>query len=411
LPNFNGGDILIIEEVRYRIVFDSRGNETVECEIYAGDAIGRAIAPSGASTGSEEAIVVDPYRYKEIEEKVSKALVGMDVFDQVSVDEKLREIDGTENFSNIGGNFAITASLACAKAASNLLGTPLHEYIGGIFAKEIPYPLGNVIGGGAHAPGSTSIQEFLVIPVGAKNFFEAQRTNALVHKTLKKIFREKGIFAARGDEGAWAAQITDEQAFELLSEAVARVKDETSVDVRIGLDFAATELWNGERYVYKDRKLTTEEQISYVAELVDRYGIIYVEDPLHENDFEGFAELTKQIGKRCMVCGDDIFVTNIKRIQRGIEIGAANTVLIKPNQIGTLTDTFRAVKISKDNGYKVVVSHRSGEREDETIAHLSVAFNATLIKTGVVGGERIAKLNELIRIEEEMDSPKMVRVM
>ena len=335
----------------------------------------------------------------------------MDVFSQVSIDEKLREIDGTENFSNIGGNFAITASLACAKAASNLLGIPLYEYVGGIFAKEIPYPLGNVIGGGAHAPGSTSIQEFLVIPVGAKNFFEAQRTNAMIHKTLKRIFREKGIFAARGDEGAWAAQITDEQAFELLSEAIARVKDETGVDVKIGLDFAATELWNGEYYVYKDKKLTTEEQIAYVAELVDKYGIIYVEDPLHENDFEGFAELTKQIGNKCMVCGDDIFVTNIRRIQRGIEIGAANTVLIKPNQIGTLTDTFRAVKLSKDNGYKVVVSHRSGESEDETIAHLSVAFNATLIKTGVVGGERIAKLNELIRIEEEMDSPKMVRVM
>ena len=402
---------MIIEDVRYRIVFDSRGNETVECEVFAGDAVGKAIAPSGASTGSEEAVVVDPYRYEEIEEKVSKALVGMSVFDQVSIDEKLREIDGTENFSNIGGNFAITASLACAKAASNLLGIPLYEYVGGVFAKEIPYPLGNVIGGGVHAPGSTSIQEFLVIPVGAKSFFEAQRTNALVHKTLKKIFREKGIFAAKGDEGAWAAQITDEQAFEILSEAVARVKDETGVEVRIGIDFAATELWNGERYVYKDKKLTTEEQISYVAELVDKYGIIYVEDPFHENDFEGFAELTKQIGNKCMICGDDIFVTNIKRIQRGIEIGAANTVLIKPNQIGTLTDTFKAVKLSKDNGYKVVVSHRSGETEDETIAHLSVAFNATLIKTGVVGGERIAKLNELIRIEDEMDSPKMVRVM
>ncbi len=402
---------MIIEDVRYRIVFDSRGNETVECEVFAGDAVGKAIAPSGASTGSEEAVVVDPYRYEEIEEKVSKALVGMSVFDQVSIDEKLREIDGTENFSNIGGNFAITASLACAKAASNLLGIPLYEYVGGVFAKEIPYPLGNVIGGGVHAPGSTSIQEFLVIPIGAKSFFEAQRTNALVHKTLKKIFREKGIFAAKGDEGAWAAQITDEQAFEILSEAVARVKDETGVEVRIGIDFAATELWNGERYVYKDKKLTTEEQISYVAELVDKYGIIYVEDPFHENDFEGFAELTKQIGNKCMICGDDIFVTNIKRIQRGIEIGAANTVLIKPNQIGTLTDTFKAVKLSKDNGYKVVVSHRSGETEDETIAHLSVAFNATLIKTGVVGGERIAKLNELIRIEDEMDSPKMVRVM
>jgi len=370
-----------------------------------------AIAPSGASTGSEEAIAVDPYKYKEIEEKVSKALVGMSVFDQDSIDEKLREIDGTDNFSNIGGNFAITASLACAKAASALLGVPLYEYVGGLFAKELPYPLGNVIGGGAHAVGSTSIQEFLVIPVGAKTFFEAQRTNAMVHKTLKKIFKEKGIFAAKGDEGAWAAQITDEQAFEILSEAISKVEDETGVKIRMGIDVASTELWNGEHYVYKDKKLTTEEQIAYIAELVDKYEILYVEDPLHENDFEGFAELTKQIGSKCMVCGDDLFVTNVKRIQKGIEIGSTNTVLIKPNQIGTLTDTFRAVKLAKDNGYKVVVSHRSGETEDETIAHLSVAFNATLIKTGVVGGERIVKLNELIRIEEDMDSPRMTKVM
>ncbi len=403
--------ILIIEDVKYRIVFDSRGNETVECEVYAGDFVGKAIAPSGASKGSEEAVVVDPYRYEEIQKKVSKELIGMDVFEQEEIDKKLREIDGTENFSNIGGNFAITVSLACAKCAAQILGVPLYKYVGGLFSTELPYPLGNVIGGGVHAPGSTSIQEFLVIPVGAKSFFEAQRTNAMVHKTLKKLFREKGIFAARGDEGAWAAKITDEQALEILTEAVGIVKDETGVEVRIGLDFAATELWDGEGYVYKDKKLSTEEQISYVAELVDKYGIIYVEDPLHENDFEGFAKITEEIGNKCMICGDDIFVTNIRRIKRGIEIGAANTVLIKPNQIGTLTETFEAVKLAKDNGYKVVVSHRSGETEDETIAHLSVAFNATLIKTGVVGGERIAKLNELIRIESEMKSPKMVRVM
>ncbi len=397
--------------MKYRIVFDSRGNETVECEVHAGEVFGKAIAPSGASKGSEEAVVVDPYKKDEIEEKVAKALVGMSVFDQVSIDEKLREIDGTENFSNIGGNFAITVSLACAKCASNLLGIPLYQYVGGVFAQELPYPLGNVIGGGAHAPGSTSIQEFLVIPVGAKSYFEAQRTNALVHKTLKKMFLEKGIFCAKGDEGAWAVPITDEQALEFLSAAVEKVKDETGVVVKIGLDFAATELWDGERYVYKDRKLTTEEQIAFVAELVDKYGIIYIEDPFHENDFEAFAELTKQIGKRCMICGDDIYVTNVKRISKGIELGSTNTVLIKPNQIGTLTDTFRAVELSKNSGQRIVVSHRSGETEDETIAHLSVAFNATLIKTGVVGGERIAKHNELIRIEEEMDSPKMVQVM
>lgn len=399
---------MIIEDVHYRVVFDSRGNETVECEVVAGEVVAKAMAPSGASTGSGEAVVVSPYRYEEIEEEVSKAIIGMSVFDQESVDEALRELDGTDNFSRIGGNFAITASLAVAKAAAEILGLPLYAYVGGTFAKELPYPLGNVIGGGRHAEGSTSIQEFLVIPVGAKTFFEAQRANAAVHKQLKKIFKERGIFAAKGDEGAWAAQISDEQAFEILSEAIQRVEDELGVKVRMGIDVAATELWDGERYVYSGRKLTTEEQIAYMAELADRYDLLYIEDPLHEKDFEGFAELTKQV--KCMVCGDDIFVTNPEIIKRGIEVGAANTVLIKPNQNGTLSGTAKAVKIARDNGYSVVVSHRSGETEDETLAHLAVAFNAKLIKTGVVGGERISKLNELIRIEELMDKPRMVMI-
>jgi enolase len=399
---------LIIEDVHYRVVFDSRGNETVECEIVAGEVVAKAMAPSGASTGSGEAVVVSPYKYEEIEEEVSKAIIGMSVFDQESVDEALKELDGTDNFSRIGGNFTITASLAVAKAAAEILGLPLYAYVGGAFAKELPYPLGNVIGGGRHAEGSTSIQEFLVIPVGAKTFFEAQRANAAVHKQLKKIFKERGIFAAKGDEGAWAAQISDEQAFEILSEAIQRVEDELGVKVRMGIDVAATELWDGERYVYSDRKLTTEEQIAYMAELADRYDLLYIEDPLHEKDFEGFAELTKQV--KCMVCGDDIFVTNPEIIKKGIEVGAANTILIKPNQNGTLSGTAKAVKIAKDNGYSVVVSHRSGETEDETLAHLAVAFNAKLIKTGVVGGERISKLNELIRIEELMDKPRMVMI-
>ncbi len=399
---------MIIEDVRYRIVFDSRGNETVECEIYAGDVVARAIAPSGASTGSAEAIVADPYKREEIEEKVSKALIGMSVFDQQSVDAALREVDGTENFSQIGGNFAIACSLAVAKAAAEILGLPLYAYIGGAFAAEIPYPLGNVIGGGKHAEGSTNIQEFLVIPVGAKSFFEAQKVNTAVHKAVRSELKNRGIFAAKGDEGAWAAKISDEQAFEILSSAITSVESELGVKVRMGIDVAASELWNGEAYVYGERKLSREEQIAYIAELVDRYDLLYVEDPLHEDDFEGFAELTKQVD--CMVCGDDLFVTNIGRIERGVEIGAANTVLIKPNQVGTLTDTFKAVKLAKENGYDVVVSHRSGETEDETIAHLAVAFNAKLIKSGVVGGERTVKLNELIRIEEMIDRPRMVRI-
>jgi len=398
---------LIIEEVHYRIVFDSRGRETIECEVYTDNSYGKAIAPSGASTGSEEAVVVDPYRVEEIEERVSKALIGISVFDQREIDRALRDEDGTDNFSEIGGNFAITASIASAKSASNYLGLPLYAYLAGTLINEIPYPLGNVIGGGKHAKGSTDIQEFLIIPIGAKNFFEAQLTNVRVHREIKRIFDESNIFSAKGDEGAWAAKITDEEAFEILIKAIENVEDETGVKIRIGVDFAATELWNGEYYVYKDKKLNREEQISYVAELVDKYNLLYVEDPLHENDFDGFAELTKMVS--CMVCGDDLFVTNVRRIRKGVELGSANTVLIKPNQIGTLTDTFEAVKIAKDNGYDIVMSHRSGETEDESIAHLSIAFNATLIKTGVVGGERIAKINELIRIEEELN-PSMVRL-
>ena len=398
---------MVIEDVVYRIVFDSRGNPTVECEIYAENCYGKAIAPSGASTGANEAVVIDPFRIDEIEERVSQALIGLNVFDQREIDKALREEDGTDNFSSIGGNFAITASLACAKAAANALEIPLFQYLGGTFAEEMPYPLGNVIGGGKHAEGSTSIQEFLIIPVGAKNFFEAQLTNTRVHKKLKEIFKERGIFAAKGDEGAWACQISDEDAFEILNEAIGRVEEEYGVKVRMGIDIAASELWDGKYYVYKDKKLTTEEQISYVAELVDKYDLLFVEDPLHEEDFEGFAELTKQV--KAIVCGDDLLVTNVKRIKKAIELNSVNSVLIKPNQIGTLSDTVDAVKLTKDNGWKVVFSHRSGETEDETLAHLAVAFNATLIKTGVVGGERIAKLNELIRIEE-MTNARMTKI-
>jgi enolase len=399
---------MIIEDVKYRVIFDSRGNETVECEVFTSGSAGKAMAPGGASTGSAEAIVVNPYKYEEIEEKISRALVGMSVLDQVSIDEMLREVDGTDNFSKIGGNFAITASLACAKAAANYLELPLCQYVGGPFATEFPYPLGNVIGGGAHAEESTNIQEFLVVPVGAKTFFDAQLTNTRVHKAVKQELKKRGIFAGKGDEGAWAAQISDEDAFEIIETAIVSVEDALNVNVRIGVDVAATELWDGERYIYKDKKLKPDEQISYIVELVERYNLLYVEDPLHENDFEGFAELTKSVN--CMVCGDDLFVTNINRITKGIDLGSVNSVLIKPNQIGTLTDTFKAVKMSKNNGYEIVVSHRSGETEDDAIAHLSVAFNATLIKTGVVGSERLSKLNELIRLEDYMDSSSMVNI-
>ncbi|MCS7118529.1 MAG: phosphopyruvate hydratase [Archaeoglobaceae archaeon] len=398
---------MIIEDVRYRIVFDSRGKETIECEVEAEDFIAIASAPSGASTGSKEVLAVETRRYKEIEEKISKALIGMSVFDQEGVDETLREIDGTENFSNIGGNFAVSASIAVAKCASLILEQPLCIYLGGAFAREIPFPLGNVIGGGKHAEGSTSIQEFLVIPVGAKSFFEAQKINSEVHKEVGNLLRKRGIFTAKGDEGAWAAQISDDFAFEILSEVVDRVEKNFGTKIRIGIDFAASELWNGEKYVYGDKKLNSDEQINFVAELVEKFDLFYVEDPLHEEDFEGFSKLTKEVD--CMICGDDIFVTNWKRVEKAVRMKSGNTLLVKPNQIGTLTETTKAVKIAKRGGYEIVVSHRSGETEDNYLPHLAIAFNAKLIKTGVVGGERIAKLNEMIRIEELLRA-KMVRI-
>lgn len=398
---------MVIEDVRYRIIFDSRGRETVECEVESGEFIGRASAPSGASTGSEEAVVVNPRKYKEIEEKVSKALIGISVFEQEEVDSALRALDGTENFSNIGGNFAVSASIAVAKCASEILGLPLCLYLGGIFSRELPYPLGNVIGGGKHAEGSTNIQEFLVIPIGAKSFLEAQKINSDVHKKVREELKARGIFSAKGDEGAWAVQISDETAFEVLRKAVEKVEIENGVKIRLGIDVAASELWDGEKYVYSDKKLSREEQVSYIAELIEKYDLLYVEDPFHENDFESFSELTRSVN--CMVCGDDLFVTNVKRLKKGIELKAGNTLLVKPNQIGTLTDTFKAVKIAKEHGYNIVVSHRSGETEDNYISHLAVAFNAKLIKTGVVGGERTSKLNEMIRIEETLKA-KMVRI-
>jgi enolase len=311
----------------------------------------------------------------------------------------LREIDGTEDFSNIGGNVAVAISIAVAKAAAFTIGIPLYRYIGGAFP-SIPHPLGNVIGGGAHAKGATDIQEFLSIPVGSKRALDSVFANAKVHGTVKNLLADRGITCGKGDEGAWAAPITNEDALDLMAKATGAVSDELGFEIRIGLDVAASELWDGEVYKYSDKMRPPEDQIAYMGELIDRYNIYYVEDPLDEEDFDGFATLTSSV--KCLICGDDLYVTNPERIRRGIDIGASNAVLIKPNQIGTLTDTVDAIKLAISNGYTCVISHRSGETTDNTIAHLAVGLNAPIIKTGVVGGERIAKLNELIRIEEEI---------
>jgi len=392
-----------IEVIELRTILDSRGNPTVEADIYTSGGFGRSAAPSGASTGSLEAKVRPP---KEAVENaihnVIPALIGMDACDQQTFDEQLRDIDGTADFSEIGANVAVALSLANAKAAASAMNLPLFRYLGGAFVSEMPLPLGNVIGGGAHAANATEIQEFLVVPGDAADAEEAVFANAAVHKTVKELLKKNGKPCGKGDEGAWAPQIDDALAFELIAEATGIVADEMNVSVDIGIDVAASQMWNGNEYKYRDCVRSTEEQVSYIAELVDKYNLVYVEDPLHEDDFDAFAELNDLVGDRCLVCGDDIFVTQVDRIIQGIEKDAANCVLIKPNQVGTLTDTFDAVKLAHTHGLDTVMSHRSGETTDTTIAHLATAFSCVFLKCGVVGGERIAKLNELIRIEEQI---------
>jgi enolase len=322
--------------------------------------------------------------------------------DQRNVDSTLRAADGTKDFSEIGANSAVAVSMATAKAAADVLGAPLYQHLGGAFrGRNFPVPLGNVVGGGAHAADATAIQEFLAAPVGAPSVRKAVFANAAVHERVGELLAERGVPAAKGDEGAWAPSIDDATAFEIVDEATDDVAEEFGFEVGFGLDVAAAECYDNGEYVFGDETRSTAEQIDYVADLVDQYDLVYVEDPLDEADFEGFAELTSRVGDRTLICGDDLFVTNTDRLQTGIDEGAANSILVKPNQIGTLSDAFDAIELATEHGYDAVVSHRSGETEDATIAHLAVATDAPFIKTGTVGGERTAKLNELIRIADE----------
>ncbi|MBU2560215.1 phosphopyruvate hydratase [archaeon] len=399
----------IIEDIKCRRVLDSRGNWTVEVDIETMYGFGRCSAPSGASTGKYEVAAypqggIDK-ALLEIEETIAPELIGMDSEEQDVIDLILKNADGTDDFSNIGGNTAVAISLANARAAASSCGIPLYQHLGGNFSTELPFPLGNIIGGGAHANNATDIQEFLVIPVGAETVTDAVMANSLVHAGVKKaVSGKKDCVSGKGDEGAWALNVDDEGALEILSMVVEEVTGETGIDIRMGLDVAASELYKNKKYVYarSGKKLTGGEQIDFIVELIKKYSLYYVEDPLEENDFDGFSEITKKTGKACLICGDDLYVTNEKRIKDGIKKKATNAVLIKPNQCGTLTDTYKAVKAARDNNLATVLSHRSGETADDSIAHLAVAFNSPIIKTGTVGGERVAKLDELIRISEEL---------
>jgi enolase len=408
----------IIEDIRVRKILDSRGNPTLEVDVITWNGFGRAAAPSGASTGAREVVAfptggVDKI-IGEVEDIISSELIGMDAEDLNEIDLVLKEIDGTENLSSIGGNTTVAVSMATAKAAASSYNMPLYRFLGGNMPTEIPYPLGNMINGGAHAGrNAPDIQEFLVIPVGAENITEAVLTNVNVHRKVRELIQAKdqSFTGGKGDEGGWAPNLTNEEALEIQVKSCQSVTDETGVEVKPALDMAASEMWDNqeEKYIYPREgvKRTTGEQIDFVEEIIDTYGHYFMEDPIREDDFDGFAELTKKAGSKCLICGDDLFVTNAEILEEGIKKKAANSIIIKPNQIGTLTDTYQTVELARNNKYVPVVSHRSGETTDETIAHLAVAFASPIIKTGAVGGERIAKLNELIRIEEEITNPTM----
>ena len=395
-----------IERASIRKILDSRGNPTVEVDLHAGGRF-RVAAPSGASTGAHEAQALPKggvdAALRIFAERVAPRLRGLDVADQEGLDRLLHEVDGTPNFSGIGGNVAVAVSLANAKAAAHAAGQPLFRFLGGPSARKLPFPFGNVIGGGRHAVGGTTIQEYLVVsqgPTAAGNVF----ANARVHRLIKEALttRHPSEPLGRGDEGAWVAKLDDEEALGLLADACKDVEKDLGFPVRPGMDLAASEFFSDGEYRYPGKSLSPAKQLEFLEGLVKDYGVYTLEDPLDEEDFDGFAQLTKALGRKCVIIGDDLFCTNVERLRRGIAAKAGNAILIKPNQIGTLSDTRATVETARKAGYATVVSHRSGETTDESIAHLAVAFGSLGIKTGTVGGERIAKLNELIRIEEEL---------
>ena len=411
----------IISEIYAREVIDSRGNPTVEVEVYTeSGGFGRAIVPSGASTGEHEAVELrdgDKKRFlgkgvlkavSNVNEIIGPELIGMNVFDQVGIDNYMIELDGTPNKGKLGANAILGVSLACAKAAADLCGLSLYNYLGGFNAKELPTPMMNILNGGAHADWCIDIQEFMIMPVGAPTFKEAIRMGAEVFHNLKKVLKEMGCNTAVGDEGGYAPKLSsNEEALKVIVKAIKNAGYNPGKDVRIAMDIASSEFYDKEAKLYElkseGKKLTSDEMIAFYEDLVSKYPIISIEDGLAEDDWDGWKKLTKALGKKVQLVGDDLFVTNTKRLEKGIEMGVANSILIKVNQIGTLTETFDAIQMAQKAGYTAVVSHRSGETEDTTIADISVALNAGQIKTGSMSRtDRIAKYNQLLRIEDEL---------
>ncbi len=414
--------IIEIVDVLGREILDSRGNPTVEVEVYLEDGtVGRAAVPSGASTGIYEACELrdgDKSRYlgkgvltavKNVNTDIAECLVGMNVLDQTAIDKALIELDGTPNKTKLGANAILGASLACAKAAAEALGTSLYNYIGGANAKILPVPMMNILNGGAHATNNVEIQEFMIMPVGACCFREALRMCAEVFHTLKSVLKENGTPAAGvGDEGGYAPNLKkDEDALKVIVQAIEEAGYKPGEDFKIAIDAASSEWWNEEEKCYiqpkSGKKLTQQQLVNMWKKFADTYPIVSLEDGMAETDWEGWAMLTKAIGDRVQLVGDDLFVTNTERLKTGIEKKVGNAILIKVNQIGTLTETLDAIQMANRAGYTAIVSHRSGETEDATIADIAVAVNAGQIKTGAPSRtDRVAKYNQLLRIEEEL---------
>lgn len=410
-----------IIDVYGREILDSRGNPTIEVEIALDDgSFGRAAVPSGASTGAFEACELrdtESTRYlgkgvasavEYVNEEIADTLVGMDATDQRAIDAELIELDGTPNKTRLGANAILGASLAAAKAGAESTELTLYSYIGGVNASLLPTPMMNVLNGGVHADNTVDFQEFMIMPVGASTFAEAVRWCAEIYHTLKAVLKERGLSVSVGDEGGFAPNLaTNEEPFVLLSEAVTRAGYTLGEQIVFAMDPAVTELYDAEKKIYvlagEGRELTSEQLVDYWEALVDKYPIISLEDGMAEEDWDGWKLLTDRIGKKVQLVGDDLFVTNAERLRKGIELGVANSILIKLNQIGTLTETLKTIQTAKQAGYTCVISHRSGETEDVTIADLAVAVNAGQIKTGAPArSDRVAKYNQLIRIEEEL---------
>jgi enolase len=410
----------LIDSVHAREILDSRGNPTVEAEVYlVSGEVGRAAVPSGASTGEHEAVELrdgDKRRYlgkgvtravENVNDAIAREVEGLDSLDQTEVDATLVALDGTPNKSKLGANALLAVSLATARAAAAYLELPLYRYIGGVNARTLPLPMMNILNGGAHADNNVDFQEFMVVPVGAQTFAEALRTGAEIFHSLKGVLRKRGHATGVGDEGGFAPNLkSNEEAVEIILEAVTAAGYNAGVNVMLALDPAASEFYDGSNYVFKKsdgRKLSSAEMVAYWKNWAEQYPIISIEDGMAENDWEGWKLMTDEMGDRIQLVGDDLFVTNVEYLRRGIELGVANSILIKVNQIGTLTETLDAIELARTHGLTAIISHRSGETEDTFIADLAVATNAGQIKTGSLSRtDRIAKYNQLLRIEEDL---------